>query len=278
MQASTVLMLSIGMALLYDHSDADTFRRFFSSFLGKLQTTDYSKIAPLTKKEAKLYTEKKYLNYLADSHLAISILTDTTERSPTFSLRGFENRLDSSAQHALSYLFILESQDSTDAWFKMLGRSPRPLEWSQLEGKIGLDKVLGFDISESGSLERSNKIPCINFNIIQRNHLISFECEDIKVEFNWGIDPLFNHLMLKMLLNAHSTLIMGLLGRYEGNIMTWVRPSNNKLIDRAARYILELARRKNKVLTYEEVVLKIFEEIEHIKEDEPVVIRVLDKC
>ena len=83
--------------------------------------------------------------------------------------------------------------------------------------------------------------------------------------------------MTKMILNAHSTLIMGLLGRYEGNVMTWVRPSNNKLIDRAARYIIQLLKQKNKIPSYEEVVLKIFEEIESVNENEPVVLRVVDK-
>jgi N-acetylmuramic acid 6-phosphate etherase len=34
---------------------------------------------------------------------------------------------------------------------------------------------------------------------------------------------------------------MGRLGRYEDNVMTWVRPANNKLIDRAIRYIRHLA-------------------------------------
>lgn len=95
--------------------------------------------------------------------------------------------------------------------------------------------------------------------------------------FEWGEEPLFNHLMVKMLLNAHSTLIMGLLGRYEGNVMTWVRPSNNKLIDRAARYITQLLKVKGKTVPYETVVLKIFEEIDIVNENEPVVVRVVEK-
>ena len=104
-----------------------------------------------------------------------------------------------------------------------------------------------------------------------------FKCQKEEAVFHWGEDPLFNHLMVKMLLNAHSTLIMGLLGRYEGNVMTWVRPSNNKLIDRAARYISQLLKQKNKSATYEEIVLKIFEEIENASEDRPVVLSVLDR-
>ena len=48
--------------------------------------------------------------------------------------------------------------------------------------------------------------------------------------------PLERQTLLKMLLNQHSTLVMGRLGRYESNIMTWVSPNNGKLVDRAARY------------------------------------------
>src|SRR5690606_13393941 len=97
---------------------------------------------------------------------------------------------------------------------------------------------------------------------------VIFKCEKEEALFNWGEDQLFNHLMVKMLLNAHSTLIMGLMGRYEGNVMTWVRPSNNKLIDRAARYVLQILKQQQKVASYEDVVLKIFEEIEQLNENE----------
>jgi N-acetylmuramic acid 6-phosphate etherase len=96
---------------------------------------------------------------------------------------------------------------------------------------------------------------------------VIFKCQKEKVIFEWGEEPLMNHLMVKMLLNAHSTLIMGLMGRYEGNVMTWVRPSNNKLIDRAARYVLQLLKQRGKAASYDEVVLKIFEEIERVNEN-----------
>ena len=40
-----------------------------------------------------------------------------------------------------------------------------------------------------------------------------------------------------MLLNTHSTLVMGRLGKIKSNFMIWVRPTNNKLIDRSIRYV-----------------------------------------
>lgn len=137
--------------------------------------------------------------------------------------------------------------------------------------------MFGFDISNQGKKHRSLLIPTEEFNISYEDGRVIFKCMQEEAIFEWGEDQLFNHLMVKMVLNAHSTLIMGLLGRYEGNVMTWVRPSNNKLIDRAARYILQLLKQKNKTATYEQVVLKIFEEIEVVNENEPVVVRVVDK-
>jgi N-acetylmuramic acid 6-phosphate etherase len=277
MQASTALMLGIGVGLLYEHKDKKTFEVFYQDFLKRLTLTHYDAIAPFTKLEAALYQDKKYLNYVTDPFLAISILTDTTERSPTFSLRGFENRLDSDNTHALSYLFIPEAETSGHAWSELLWRTPRPVEWNELDGRINKERLFGFDISIQGLNTRKQLIPTEEFSVTYDDGRVIFKCQKEEAIFEWGEDPLFNHLMVKMLLNAHSTLIMGLLGRYEGNVMTWVRPSNNKLIDRAARYILQLLKQKRITPSYEDVVLKIFEEIEIVNENEPVVMRVVGK-
>ncbi|MFP5385722.1 MAG: hypothetical protein ACLGHN_06555 [Bacteriovoracia bacterium] len=277
MQASTALMLGIGVGLLYEHKDKSEFERFYQDFLSRLTTTSYENFAPFTTLEARLYQEKKYLNYVTGPFMGISILTDTTERSPTFSLRGFENRLDPEYQPALSYLFIPEAETSIDAWKKLLSRGPRPVDWPELQGRINREKLLGFDISRQGLEDRKGKLPSSLFSITYCEGSVHFEFESEKVSFKWGDDHLFNHLMVKMLLNAHSTLIMGILNRYEGNVMTWVRPSNNKLIDRATRYILQILKQQGKSPEYEEVVFKVFQEIENLTENDPVVMKVVEK-
>lgn len=277
MQSSTVLMLGIGVGLLYEHKSEKDFLEFYHDFLHRLTLTHYEALAPFTAMEAKIYQEQKYINYVTDPYLAISILKDTTERSPTFSLRGFENRLDSERHHALAYLFIPESENAGHAWSELLWRTPRPVEWKELDGRINRDKLFGFDISKLGLKNRSLQIPTVEFSVMYDEGRVLFKLNQEEALFAWGEDPLFNHLMVKMLLNAHSTLIMGLLGRYEGNVMTWVRPSNNKLIDRAARYIAHLLKQRQKNATYEEIVLKIFEEIENAVEDRPVVLAVVNR-
>lgn len=277
MQSSTVLMLGIGVGLLYSHKDREAFDIFYKDFLHRLKLTKYEALAPLTKLEAALYQSEKYLNYVTDPFLAISILTDTTERSPTFSLRPFENRLDPESPHGLCYLFIPESETSGHAWSELLWRPPRPVDWKELDGKISRERLFGFDISAQGLKNRSSHIPTDEFSITYDAGRVLFKCQKEEAVFEWGEDQLFNHLMVKMVLNAHSTLIMGLLGRYEGNVMTWVRPSNNKLIDRSARYIQQLLVQKNISASYEEVVLKIFEEMEHLDDNGPVVMKVVER-
>lgn len=277
MQASTVLMLAIGVGLIHHHDSKEDFSVFYRDFLHRLTLTDYRAMAPLTSLEAKLYKDKKFLNYVTDPFLAISILTDTTERSPTFSLRAFENRLDKGQDHSLSYLFIPEAQTSGHAWSELLWRAPRALSWSELDGRIGLERIFGFDISSLGLHNRQQNIPTENFSVTYDDGKVVFSCQKEEAFFEWGEDHLFNHLMVKMLLNSHSTLIMGLMGRYEGNVMTWVRPSNNKLIDRAARYVLQLLKVHGKSATYEEVVERIFEEAEKLNDNEPVVLKVLER-
>jgi N-acetylmuramic acid 6-phosphate etherase len=65
---------------------------------------------------------------------------------------------------------------------------------------------------------------------------------------------------------------MGRLGRYEGNVMTYVRASNNKLIDRAIRYIDMLLKNKNISLDYSELCHILFEMIEKTPSDQSIVL------
>ena len=65
---------------------------------------------------------------------------------------------------------------------------------------------------------------------------------------------------------------MGRLGRYEGNVMTYVRASNNKLIDRAIRYI-DLILKNNKITaSYSEICHTLYEMLEKTPSDQSIVL------
>ena len=92
-----------------------------------------------------------------------------------------------------------------------------------------------------------------------------------------GLSLLSRYLILKMLLNMHSTLIMGRLGRYEGNLMTWLRSSNNKLIDRTIRYARIILFRRGIEAGYEETCQACFAEMSTIRPDQPIVLHTVDR-
>ncbi|HRJ67961.1 MAG TPA: hypothetical protein PLW48_12570, partial [Alphaproteobacteria bacterium] len=88
-----------------------------------------------------------------------------------------------------------------------------------------------------------------------------------------GLHPFFEHLFLKMALNMHSTLVMGRGGRFESNVMTWVKPSNKKLIDRAIRYVEYLLLHQNvRGFSYADICYQLFEEAQKMTPAQSVVL------
>ena len=69
---------------------------------------------------------------------------------------------------------------------------------------------------------------------------------------------------------------MGRMGRFESNVMTWVRPSNYKLIDRAARYTEHLLAREKIRVSYSETVHAIFENAARLGPSESIVLASVD--
>jgi N-acetylmuramic acid 6-phosphate etherase len=105
----------------------------------------------------------------------------------------------------------------------------------------------------------------------------------VKVVLERTYDPLTlrHQVVLKMLLNAHSTATMAALGRVIGNTMTNVHPGNLKLIGRATSLIMAhvndtlqqpgwMARHgPTGPVTFEEANAVLFEAIDYVKREAP---------
>jgi len=265
MQASTVLMYAIGLALLNVFMDLDVDKEA-EALLSFLQQTDYVFLKQFIEKESEYYKKGDYLLYSTHDDLGICVLTDTTERSPTFSLQPFENFLKEGFPPSLVYLNLPGAVDARSAWRQLLGRDPRPLDWKEYP-ITSSDHLLGFDFSSDVVKRREALIARASlqvFDIRRAEGTIHFNLggSSARIPVN-KLTLLHQHLVLKMLLNIHSTLVMGKMGRYESNLMIYVRASNNKLIDRAARYIMILLQRSGKRMSYNEVIYTMFEQIEN---------------
>jgi N-acetylmuramic acid 6-phosphate etherase len=276
MQSSTVLLAAAGIALFYyDRSDRDL-SEAIAALAEYWAQLDIHFIEGFIVKESEFYRNGEYLLYETDNQLGITVITDTTERSPTFSLYPFENIQETKQNLSLCYLYLPDSPNSEEAWNSLLWRSPRTLEWSDINGIASRERLLGFDFSAKAISRREQQKKSIR----QHRFKITYQTDGIKFilenEFHFLAipfkDPLLTHLVLKMILNSHSTLIMGRLDRYQGNVMTFVRASNNKLIDRAIRYIDLLLKSNHMEMSYHDLAHILFEMIEKTPVDQSIVL------
>ncbi len=257
MQASTVLMLVIGLALEFGR-DVDLAFRELDRWIEFLRSAQIIRLKEFILKESDSYRQGDHTIYSV-GEFAITVFTDTTERAPTFNLPPFDNPKHLTDRHSLSYVMIPTANTSEDSWRALLARDPRPLQWPEIHSKATRDYLFSFDFGRGVSSFRRQILPK------GEHHVFSIERDGQNIGFKFrGLDEtfslpggigLFDHLTLKLWLNMHSTLVMGRLGRFEGNLMTWVYPSNGKLVDRAARYSQIIMRKQGyPPVPYDEII------------------------
>ena len=274
MQASTVLQLAVGLALLHPERPA---RAWISDYRRSLAACDFSFISEFVERESGIYEGGDRVIYRVRDY-GITVFTDTTERAPTFSLVPFERAGERREKHSLCYVVLDDAGSAPEAWGQLLARGPRALDWPEVDPRTSTAYLHEFDFSAPARQARRGRIP-------DREHH-EFVVRGVRdgIELSLGdaahrlpageLPALFSHLTLKQALNIHSTLVMGRLGRYESNLMTWVLPTNGKLVDRAARYVghlLSLAGRRDR--SYEDIVVELFAQMPQAAPDESLVLR-----
>ncbi len=109
------------------------------------EPTALSVMGQLTQFEQNIYEQKGLITYAATDYL-LDVLTDTTERSPTFSLPAYRKQNDETS--AVSWAFVKNPLlGTTQTWRESLRRTPRGLNWnadvySQLEAPTSIQASL----------------------------------------------------------------------------------------------------------------------------------------
>lgn len=249
----------------------------FVRLLDQIETdANVRTMARLIDLERDLYSRKGLVTYLADEYM-LDVLTDTTERSPTFMIPPFRAADDLLSPR--SWAFVKNPHWMTiEAWSQMLRRNPRGLTWTRpVYESIGApDKIIAnppqldnsriyqFRIGNEPDALRAQGADSALIAIVAGPHdssLLAFlnrkpytawprrsiltfgqtspSPQDFSIACDLPTGPLeiWRHLAVKLVLNSVSTITMAALGRIEGNAMTWVSPSNKKLIDRGTRLI-----------------------------------------
>ena len=95
-------------------------------------------LARLVEAEEQAYRRGARTSYFADS-LAVDVLTDTTERSPTFCTPSFRKWDDGEASESWAFLFT-PAATSEEAWRRLLRRDPQTVEWTEADLRALLDE------------------------------------------------------------------------------------------------------------------------------------------
>ncbi|MFZ1073002.1 MAG: hypothetical protein WAO21_06145 [Verrucomicrobiia bacterium] len=128
-----------------------------------------SQLAKLVALEESVYQTGHKNNYFA-GRFGIDVLTDTTERSPTYCTPPFRKFDDTTATESWAFLFLPRAH-TPEAWWHILKREPRCVEWNEeairtlvseekfartLETvrKIGAPELMRFKIGSDGLKNR----------------------------------------------------------------------------------------------------------------------------
>jgi N-acetylmuramic acid 6-phosphate etherase len=95
-------------------------------------------LAGLVCAEERVYRGGARTSYFADA-LAVDVLTDTTERSPTFCTPSFRKWDDEDAAESWAFLFTPEPETEA-AWTRLLRREPQTIEWTSEDLRALLDE------------------------------------------------------------------------------------------------------------------------------------------
>lgn len=287
LQASSILYLACGLALFSARArllaeNAISIKVQLENYVDFLKKTDLNSLHNLIEIESQTYQRKQFLTY----HLKkdpMPILTDLTERSPTFNLLAIENELENSLEAATTSLCLDSASDSQIAWNQILGREPRALNWPELKNRFDKNIVLGFDFSSSKDRLRELLVTSDKHRriyIVENENRIEFTSpaeNKVLCSLNIPTQILEKNLFLKLIFNLVSTLTQCRNGRVRGNIMLFVKPSNKKLIDRAARFTRILLKEQHQLSSqFEEIIDCVFTASESLQAEESVVLKSVD--
>jgi N-acetylmuramic acid 6-phosphate etherase len=231
--------------------------------------------------EKQLYDRGGYVTYFAHEY-QLDIITDTTERSPTFSTPAF--RPKGMEDQPMSWAFVKNPMLTTPAaWENCFCRNMRCLSWErEVYEKLGLrpdeidkippidnDALCGFQIGMEPMPERELEESLAVWVGMEaevpaafRDAAKGYARQEVLV-FPQVLESLvpsalhiWRHLAVKLIMNIISTGTMACMGRVQGNYMVYLNISNKKLIDRSIRIISDLCS-----ISYEKACLALFDTV-----------------
>ena len=275
LQATTAMQIAVSLAF-----SNKNIKHEIDKIASIIKIFPLADMATITSNEASIIKNNEFVLYSTDnSLLGLSLLADITERSPTFNIIPFENSTEITNKNYSPFYLVLSNADTPRiAWQMLFGKVPTCLGWEDFPA-TDMVYINGFDLSRNSLRANGSYLP-------NKQHILSLKPHDermditldgVSISFELPNDILCKTIIYKLLLNSHSTLMMGRLGYFSGNMMLSLKPSNFKLIDRAIRYS-QFIINKTLDLSYHEVAELVFKEIEKLQPGQSIVKQVVDQA
>ena len=250
---STTLEMTVAAAALeaaLEGATAAEYATGFKKLTDSLNDPGFtSGIGAAAEREAAIYRRKGLVTYTATDYL-LDVITDTTERSPTFMLPQFRRSDDPVSP--VSWAFAKDLRQPThETWRKVFRRAPRCINWREEEYRaMGVEKLLTKGLPRISAADLDTVRVGNEADTGRENATVvpvSLTGGVLKIgEFSFAPElaptklKIFEHLAVKLAMNDLSTGTMVLFGRVHGAFMTYLDISNKKLIDRGVRIVSTL--------------------------------------
>lgn len=287
LQATTAMQIVLYLALTKNLPFLDNTNNKTSSPLKSALQEIYnlivnislSKFAGITKVEADILRNKDYILYTTNNKtLGLSILADITERSPTFNLTPFENQDNLKIKdYSPSYFCLENTNNPAEVWQILFASAPTCLNWPNFE-ETARSYLDGFDLSDASKRKYAKYLPHTQYISSWQieNNTLKVCLKDQTYDLDLPKNLWYQSLIFKLLLNSHSTIMMGQLGFFSGNLMLSLKPSNYKLLDRAIRYAIFILKSSYHLdFSYASVANSVFSELSDLKPNESIVLKVV---
>ncbi|MEN9390842.1 MAG: hypothetical protein RL017_139 [Pseudomonadota bacterium] len=270
LQATTAMQIALSLALLSNQTiEAEI--QLISTLIAQLTL---SQMDPITTLEAQVIHNEYVLYQAEDPFIGLSLLADITERAPTFNLIPFENSSDDSiATPSPFYFSLINCNNQQEVWLKLFGRQVVCLNWADFPDTTN-KYINGFNLSAISPRAQQLYLKQPQHHslwLVQQDKLV-ITFKNVSISINLPQELYYRAIVYKIILNSHSTLMLGKLDYFEGNVMLFLNPSNYKLVDRAIR-LSQLILQQNYHLefSYAEVAAQTFKLIDKLQANQSIV-------
>lgn len=231
MQATSVMQIALSLVLFHPPA---TWSLVLSDLISLFTDLSCQNLRAGIEYESSCHHKRCGVQYQVDRDLALVALTDLVERTPTFGVPLLADKQQLQRGCGLS-LCVKGLGDDNDWPEYILGRPAQMLNWPDfpVTAEAYLDR---FDFSVEAHNKAGGQLASLD--VIDLSHEASsliWHFDHQKVVYSLPPQLWARSLWIKVLLNMHSTLVYGRLGRFSGQLMTQVKPSNQKLKHRAKR-------------------------------------------